>query len=513
VRFGQLYVFVPPVSHAEHYAELIATIEAAAEAHHTAVTVEGYEPPEDPRLGRFTLEPDSGVLRVILPESDSWQTQLDVLQVAYEEAARLGLYPERMSLEGAPLPSGGGGRLSLAGPRPEDSPFLRRPELLRALIAYWQRHPSLSYFFAGRLVGTGGGAPRPDEGRDEALYELSLALSRLGLGSDLPLWHSDRVLRHLLTDLSGDLKHAEIRVDQLYSPESARQRLGRIVISAFETAPHARIAALQALLVQGLLGRFAREPDDGAITRWGMALHDRFMLPHALWSDLGHVIADLNAVGYPFQLEWFEGLLTRRFPVVGSVPIGTITLELQSAHEPWPLLAEEATGAGVARFIDAAHERLQVRVTGLTAGRYALACNGERVPLQATVVHGESIAGVRYKTANPPATLHPTIPPVYALVFDLIDLWTGLAVGGCTYLPPQQQLWGPIGTPALPPLPPSSGEEAEPVRPAPLPYVTLAPLAKSGRFLPHGSTLGPMDAPPPHQDPDYLYLLDLTQRA
>lgn len=509
VRRGRMYVFLPPVSHLEHYLELVAGIEAAAEVIDVPVLLEGYEPPEDYRLRRFVLEPDAGVLRLTLPETERWEERLGLLEAAYQEAGRAGLRAERVMPDGRRLPSGGGSRLTLGGTRPVESPFLTRPEILRALIAYWQRHPSLSYFFAGRAIGPSGVAPRPDEGRDEGLYELSIALQRLPQGHNSAPWVTDRVLRHLLADPSGDLKRAEIRVDQLYAPERASLRLGRILISAFETAPEERIAALQSLLVLGLLGRCARHPDGGELLRWGTALHDRFMLPGVLWQDLRSVVEDLNAVGYPFQLEWFEPLMALRFPVLGKVQLGEITLELQAAHEPWPLLAEEVTGGGVARFIDVANERVQVRLSGLPPARYALACNGRRVPLQGGAVHGEYLAGVRYKVCNPPATLHPTIPPVEALVFDLIDTWTGVAVGGCSYFPPRPELAGHVGSPRAMF---AGGEPSAQERP-PTPPLSVPPRSRGGYFLPEGSRRGQMSPPPAVHDERCPYLLDLTQVA
>ncbi len=507
VRAGGLYVFLPPVSHLEHYVELVAGVEAAAEAMDIAVLLEGYAPPQDYRLRCFVLEPDAGVLRLTLPETERWEERLALLEAAYQEAARVGLRTERVMPDGRRLPSGGGGRLTLGGVRPVDSPFLKRPEILRALIAYWQCHPSLSYFFAGRAIGPSGVAPRPDEGRDEALYELSLALQRLPSGESASPWQTDRVLRHLLADPSGDLKRAEIRVDQLYAPERASLRLGRILISSFETAPEERLAALQSLLVLGLLGRFAQHPDGAELQRWGAALHDRFMLPGVLWEDLSGVIEDLNAAGYPFQLEWFEPLMALRFPVLGRVQLGEITLELRAAHEPWTLLAEEVSAGGVARFIDVANERVQVRLSGLIPARYVLACNGCRVPLQATAVHGEYLAGVRYKVANPPATLHPTISPVEALVFDLIDTWSGRAIGGCSYFPPRLDVQGPVGS--VPAPPPSA--EPSPRDYPPAPPLSVPPRSRGGRFLPAGSKCGPMSPPPAIFDERYTYLLDLTQ--
>jgi uncharacterized protein (DUF2126 family)/transglutaminase-like putative cysteine protease len=508
VRRGRLYVFVPPVSHLEHYLELVAGIEAAAEALDVAVLLEGYEPPEDYRLRRLLLEPEAGVLRLTLPATQRWDEQLSLLEAAYQEAGRAGLRAERVMADGRRLPSGGGGQLTLGGTRPVDSPFLKRPQILRALIAYWQRHPSLSYFFAGRAIGPSGAAPRPDEGRDEALYELALALERLPQGESPAPWLTDRVLRHLLADPAGDIKRAEIRVDQLYAPERASLRLGRILISAFETAPEERIAALQSLLVLGLLGRFARHPDSGQLRRWGAALHDRFMLPGVLWEDLRSVIDDLNAAGYPFQLDWFEPLLALRFPVLGKLQLGEITLQLRVAHEPWPLLAEEVTARGVARFIDVANERVQVRLAGLGPDRYVLVCNGQRVPLQGTGVHGEYLAGVRYKVSNPPATQHPTVAPVEALVFDLIDTWNGVAIGGCSYFPPRPDVQGPV---ASAPAAPFAGEPLARALP-PTPPLSVPPRSRGGRFVPQGSKLGPMP-PLAVRDERYPYLLDLTQVA
>jgi uncharacterized protein (DUF2126 family) len=46
---------------------------------------------------------------------------------------------------------------------------------------------------------------------------------------------------------------------------------------------------------------------------------------------------------------------------------------------------------------------------------------------------GESVAGLRYRARMLSSTLHPTIPVHMPLEFHLIDLWSGLSVGRCTY--------------------------------------------------------------------------------
>jgi uncharacterized protein (DUF2126 family) len=384
---------------------------------------------------------------------------------------------------------------------------LRRPELLRSLIIYWQRHPCLSYFFAGRSIGPGGKAPRPDEGRDDALYELATALHRFPVGENAMPWVPDRLLRHLLADSAGDVKRAEIRIDRLYPPERSALRLGRIQIRSFETPPEARMAVLQSLLVSGILAHLAQSPDSPELIDWRSALHDRFMLPRILWDDLKSVLRDLDAAGYPFQTEWFKPFLDLRFPALGRVQTGDIGLEMRLAHEPWPVLAEESTASGMARFVDSANARVEVVCTGLSPSRFALVCNGHRASLQETGVAGEAVCGVRFKAFNPPSTLHPTRPPVHSLVIDLVDIWTGRVVAGCTYIPPRPPLTGPTG-----PVPPTAarGEGRPSDRQHAMPVIMPA-WSAGGVFLPTGSGVKYRVPPPTHIDLLHPYLLDLAR--
>lgn len=506
VRAAALHVFLPPLSHLEHYLELIAAIEASAESLQVVVWLEGYEPPVDHRLRRFTLEPDAGVLRLQLPETASWSEHVALLELAYQEAAHLGLSAQRLLADGVRQPVNGVSAMILGGTSAADSPFLQQPQLLRSLITYWQRHPSLSYFFTTQA---GGQAPRPDEGRAEALYELGMALERIVPQARTPAWFPDRILRHLLADPAGNMRRAEWRVDELYDPARASRRLGQITLRAFETAAHPQLAALQSLLVMALVARFAHDPIEAELLPWGAALHDRYLLPQPLWQDLEVVLSELTSVDLPFSRDWFAPFLDVHFPLLGTVQIGAIALELRTAHEPWPVLAEEVTAAGVARFVDSANERVQVRVTGLAPGRYILVCNGRRVPLQPGGSHDEFIAGVRYKACSPPATLHPTTAVFTELVFDLIDTWSGQAVGGCTYtIPSRSRIAGPAAMPAGDARYAASGPQAAPDARTLVPWF-MPQRGVAGQVLPHGSEQVTVRAIP--AEPAVGYILDLTR--
>lgn len=507
VRNGRLHLFLPPLTHLEHWLDLVEAIEATACNLGMPVLLEGYEPPEDFRLRRLGIEPEAGVLRITLPQADSWEELRTALSIAYAEGANTGLSAERLAEDGTRQPPGGQAETVLGGATPALSPFLLRPQLLHSLIAYWQQHPALSYFFAGRLVGPSGPAPRPDEGRDDALYELDIALSRMPLEGETLPWIPDRALRHLLADPAGDIRKAEIRIDQLYAPDRSSQRQGRIALRSLETAPHPSLALAQSLLLRALVAYLARQPADPRLRDFGPELHDRFMLPGVLWEDLLEVLRDLERSGLPVRAEWFEPFLEQRFPKLGRIDLGDVGLELRRAHEPWPVLAEEATAGGVTRFIDSANQRVQVELTGLTPTRHVLVCNGRQVPLQPTRTRGRYLAGVRYKAWNPPSSLHPTVPSVHSLVFDLLDARTGEVLGGCTWFPARPGLAGTAAAPA-PHAEPEAGVAPHPYRPQP---TVLPPWSPGGRFLAFGSGARRVAVPESKVHPRFMYLLDLTR--
>jgi uncharacterized protein (DUF2126 family) len=432
-RKGRLHVFLPFSEILADYLDLLHAVEDTCRYLKMPVWLEGYAPPSDPRLKSFSVTPDPGVLEVNLPPASNWDELEQIYTVLDDKAHGNRLTAEKFQYNGDQITTGGGSHIVIGGATIADSPILRRPDLLRSMIGFWQNHPSLSYLFSGMYVGPTSQHPRVDEARLDTLYELEVAFGQLPAAECAP-YIVDGLFRNLLADITGNTHRAEFCVDKLFPPPGCGSQFGLLELRAFEMPPHVRMNLLQMMLVRGLVSMLWKTPFDGGLIRWGTILHDRFLLPEFVKHDLFEVLAQLRGSGFDFEERWFAAHLEFRFPRIGAIAAEGVELELRRALEPWNVLAEESVSGSTVRSVDSSLERIQVRVSGLAQqGRYAVACNGRRVPLQATPEPSVAAAGVRYRARKLSAALHPTVPVHAPLVFDLIDCLRNCSIGRCTY--------------------------------------------------------------------------------
>jgi len=488
-RHGRLHVFMPPVDATEDYLDLIAAIEETAASLSLPVIIEGTTPPHDPRLNHLSVTPDPGVIEVNLHPAKDWTELVDRTTTLYEEARLSRLGTEKFMLDGRHTGTGGGNHIVVGGPTPADSPFLRRPGLLRSLVSYWHNHPSLSYLFSGLFIGPTSQHPRVDEARNDSLHELEIANALIPEHGFSP-WLVDRIYRNILIDVTGNTHRAEFCIDKLYAPETSSDRRGLVELRAFEMPPHARMSLTQQLLLRAIIATFWAAPYARPLARWGTELHDRFMLPHFVAQDFDDVLDDLQRAGWPLRSEWFAPHLEFRFPRYGSITRRGVNVELRQALEPWHVTGEEAGAGATARYVDSSLERLQVKVSGMTGSRHIMSCNGRRVPLHPTGQPGEYVAGVRYRAWQPASCLHPTIPVHAPLVFDIVDTWNGRPLGGCVY-----HVAHPGGR-HFETFPVNSYE---------------AEGRRLARFFSIGHTAGAMQVPAEDRNPDFPLTLDLRR--
>ena len=432
-RQGILHIFFPPLFAAEDWLELVAAVEATAEEFGRPIVLEGYLPPHDDRLLNFSVTPDPGVIEVNVHPANNWAEHVERTQQLYDEARLCGLTSEKFMQDGRHVGTGGGNHVVMGAASAADSPFLRRPDLLKSLLGFWHNHPSLSFLFAGLFIGPTSQHPRMDEARDDATAELEIAFSQISPFKQTPPWLTDRIFRNILVDMSGNTHRTEFCIDKMYDPNSGSGRRGLVEFRAFEMPPHAEMSAAQMLLMRAAVAAFWQHPYERRLVRWGTRLHDEFMLPHYVSQDFNEALEELSGIGVKLEPEWFAPHMEFRFPQVGELDVRGMNIELRHALEPWHVLGEDAAPGGTVRYVDSSAERLQARVRNWVDERYILACNGVALPMSRTDRVGEYVAGVRFKAWQPPNALHPTIPAQTPLVFDVYDRWTGRSLGGMTH--------------------------------------------------------------------------------
>jgi uncharacterized protein (DUF2126 family)/transglutaminase-like putative cysteine protease len=489
-RNGRLHVFFPPLYTAEDWLDLAAAVEDTAEELGVQVVLEGYPPPRDPRLNQFSVTPDPGVIEVNIHPAEHWAEMVERTTQLYQVAREAGLATQKFMLDGRHVGTGGGNHVVMGAATPKDSPFLRRPDLLKSLLGFWHNHPSLSYAFSGLFIGPTSQHPRIDEARMDSVTELEIAFSRIHPNVETPPWLVDRLFRNILADLTGNTHRTEFSIDKMYAPESSTGRLGLVEFRALEMPPDGRMSLAQMLLMRAALAGFWQTPYERTLIRWGTRLHDDFMLPHYVQQDFASALEEIAQLGFALDRSWFAPHLEFRFPKIGDVTVDGTNLEIRHALEPWHVLGEEPAAGGTVRYVDSSTERVQARVTGWVEERFVLSCNGKAVPLTQTQTVGEYVGGVRFKAWAPPSALHPTVRAQSPLVFDIYDRWNGRSLGGLTH-----HVSHPGGR----------SYETFPVN------ANEAEARRRARFLPFGHTPGRMAEPVASPGKEHPRTLDLRR--
>jgi uncharacterized protein (DUF2126 family)/transglutaminase-like putative cysteine protease len=501
-RGGSLHVYFPPLETADDFLALLSVVDDVSVALDLPVALEGYPPPSSPELTKFSLTPDPGVLEVALPPVSGVREHAALVEEVFDVALHAGLHSEKYLLDGRMAGSGGGNHITFGGAEPLASPFLTRPDLLASLLTFLQHHPSLSYMFSGLFVGPTSQAPRLDEARHDALYELEIALQRAhDRSTPAPPWLTDLLFRHLLVDVSGNTHRAEVSIDKLFDPGTPHGRQGIIELRAFEMPPHPRMITAQALLVRSLLAAFAASPYQMPLVRWGQTLHDRFLLPAFLWRDFEDVLEFLGTHGFPLPSDAYKVFVELRCPLVGTLDARDVALEVRNAIEPWPVLGEESSPTGTSRYVDSSMERIEVRLRGGVAERHVVLVNGHRLPLHASGMADVLAGGVRFRAWAPPHSLHAHLGIHHPLTLDIVDTWARRSLGACAY-----HVWHPEGrgydTPPLTRFEAAARRAQRFTRAAPRRAPALPIAAEAHDDAPYTLDLRryPIDRPPPEPD-------------
>lgn len=418
IRIARLEL--PAFTRVDFFLEFLSiAARAATEARLNGLVLSGFPPPVDATVSWTTFTPDPGVLEINMAPAPDTLAFLKWSRRIFEVAEGAGLSPYRLHYNGQVADSGGSGQLTLGGPNPASSPFLKYPSLLPELIRYFNRHPSLSFYFASDFIGSTSQSPRPDERLPESVQELSLALQLLARQDPLEsetLWSS---LAPFLADLLGNSHRSEINIEKLWNPYlPGRGCLGLVEFRAFRMPPTPEKAAALAALLRGLAAMLiGRAASTGSLIDWGSELHDRFALPFYLRLDLAEVLQDLRAAGLGLAQPIADELLDDGYYQLGSTTFRNCRLTVRRALEFWPLIGDSASQEfRGSRLVDASSARIEITIRPLAGSQkaisgWSLTAAGCRLPLRLEQ-DGEGPAlvfGLRYRRYQPTYGLHPLL--------------------------------------------------------------------------------------------------------
>ena len=379
-------------------------------------SLEGYLPPRRPPPGRLVVTPDPGVIEVnVHPAALVGGAGRHHRPASTTRPAPAASAPRRSTSTARHAGTGGGNHLTLGGPTPADSPLLRRPDLLRSLITYWQHHPSLSYLFSGRFIGPTSQAPRVDEGRHEPLVRARDRVRRAGPPRPT---RSAAVAGRPAAPPPARRRHRQHAPGRVLHRQAVQPRHRARPARPARAARRSRCRRTRGWRSCRRCSCGRSSPASGTspyaapLVRWGTELHDRFLLPRYVAGRHrrgGRRPAPRTAS--PFEL----GVARRRSSSSASPASARSTspasrIELRGRHRA---VARARRGGHRHRRPPATSTRRssgsRCRSTASTAGRHVVTCNGAPVPLRPTGAPGTSVAGVRYRAWQPPSALHPTI--------------------------------------------------------------------------------------------------------
>ncbi len=384
-----------------------------------ALIVAGYPPPVDAMMEFTTVTPDPAVIEINTAPSVDATDFLWRSREIYAAAAEQGLAPYRLYFNGTVADSGGGGQITLGGPSPLASPFLKEPRLLPRLVRFVNRHPALSYLYSHDFVGSSGQSVRADERGSDAFDELTLALALLA-HDEAPtherLWHS---LAPFLCDAAGNSHLAEMNIEKLWNPFLAgRGMLGLVEFRALRMQQTPERATALVCLLRSVVAMLAGADDGLPLIDWGRELHQRFALPFYLERDLDAVLKVLDAAGLGLDESIHAVLLRESFRLWGQAVLPGCALEIRRGLEFWPLLGDASSPeqGGSFRMVDASTARIELRLRPQPGGSSAwrdwqLHAAGVQLLMRHEVDEaGElQVFGMRYRSFVPAWGLHPAL--------------------------------------------------------------------------------------------------------